>query len=455
MSHKHGMENKKKIVSTLANSFAEDTTLHGVKNFSKAGIPLWRRIVWLIVIAGMMTFSIYAIVLAVSSFLQYNTVTSVYQIFHDKIEFPALHICNINVERRNALIEYYPELEGFHNSHFDPLRPTLNSTLMERLKNVSAMQFYTDIGFSMDEMFVSCFVDGFWGSINCSDYIKPHFYYGLCYTFNSYEVIKDRGHKFMHQSGVIDSISLVLNVAPDEYTSYAYGAGHGFIISVYDPDYVWPDENNQFAVSLGTNTMVAVEKHTRKIRSKPYAEESCVKDGPKKMSNSACISRCLYQRSFTFLPNCTCDVHATTGDTQCTLYDYYFCSESFHEIDRAEEIRKCNCKQLCAETYYKYYVSSTDFPNSGLVEVAQYENWPHQNMSDIKNNYASVQIFFRSLTETVTEEKPEMSSIQLIGNIGGSLGLCVGASLITIVEVFELLWICCSKLLSKRTTGPQ
>ena len=448
------MDSRKKIVSTLAHSFAEDTTFHGVKNFSKTGIPLWRRVVWLIVISGMMTFSIYAIIQAVATFLQYNTVTSVYQTFHDKMEFPALYICNINFERRDAVYDNYPDIAEFHNNREYPLQPTPNSTFNQRLKNITLYQFYTDVGFSIEEMFVSCFFEGFYRSFNCSDYIKPSFHFGPCFTFNSYEIVKEFGHLFNYQSGLVDSVSLVLNVAPHEYTPFTFGAGHGFLISLYDPDYVWPDEDNQFAVSIGTNTMVAIEKNTRKIRSKPYSDERCTKGEREKMSNSACISRCFYERAFTFLPNCSCDVHSTSGNRQCTLYDFYFCSENFYGYDRMEEIRKCNCKQLCAETYYKYYISSTDFPNLGLVELAQIENWPHQNMSDIKNNYASVQLFFRSLTETVTEEKPEITYIQLIGNIGGSLGLCVGASLITIVEVFELVWICCSKLLEKRKTGP-
>ena len=447
------MTTRKEKAWGLMRNFTEDTTFHGIKNFSKSGISIWRRLIWLIVILGMLSFSIYVIVQAVTTFLQFNTVTSVYQIFHDKLEFPTLHICNFNVERTNAMDEHYPDIVDFHRDHFS-FMPDANFS--RRLRNIKLTQFYADIGFSIDEMFVHCSFSEQNRSFNCSDFLTPHYYFGLCYNFNSHDIIKKHGDLYVHQSGIFDGITLVLNVAPDEYTSFSYGGGHGFFISLYDPTYIWPDESNHVAISLGSHTFVAIEKQTRKIRSKPYAKESCKNEKHGRVSKAACIAKCLYERAFTFLPNCSCDVHAIAGEKECTLYDFYFCSYPYNDLtDKSKEIENCPCKNLCSETYYNYFVSTSDFPNKGVISTSRNENWTYQNMSSIKDNYASVQIYFRSLTETVTDEKPEMTSIQLIGNIGGSLGLCVGASLITLVEVFELFWLCCHKLFCKRDVHPK
>ncbi|KAK6183128.1 hypothetical protein SNE40_010663 [Patella caerulea] len=42
------------------------------------------------------------------------------------------------------------------------------------------------------------------------------------------------------------------------------------------------------------------------------------------------------------------------------------------------------------------------------------------------------------LVET-TEHKPEYSTDQILGTVGGYLGLCLGASLLSVVEVIEIL----------------
>ena len=45
-----------------------------------------------------------------------------------------------------------------------------------------------------------------------------------------------------------------------------------------------------------------------------------------------------------------------------------------------------------------------------------------------------------------------MKVVDLFANIGGQLGLCIGASVITIAELFELVWVI-SVNLCKRLTN--
>ena len=59
-------------------------------------------------------------------------------------------------------------------------------------------------------------------------------------------------------------------------------------------------------------------------------------------------------------------------------------------------------------------------------------------------------IYCFSLAETITEEKPEMTVADLFANIGGQLGLCVGASLITIAEFLEFLFMSAYNSFQKR-----
>jgi hypothetical protein len=51
----------------------------------------------------------------------------------------------------------------------------------------------------------------------------------------------------------------------------------------------------------------------------------------------------------------------------------------------------------------------------------------------------SARIYFNSYTHEESGEKPSMSFVELLSNIGGSLGLCLGMSLVTVGETVELL----------------
>lgn len=48
-------------------------------------------------------------------------------------------------------------------------------------------------------------------------------------------------------------------------------------------------------------------------------------------------------------------------------------------------------------------------------------------------------VFYDDIATTYTEEVPAITGTSVLGTIGGNLGLFIGASLLTIVEILELL----------------
>ena len=58
-----------------------------------------------------------------------------------------------------------------------------------------------------------------------------------------------------------------------------------------------------------------------------------------------------------------------------------------------------------------------------------------------------------SLTYKKSKQKAAFTLTALLANIGGLLGLCLGASVITLIEIVELLLSCCAKLASRLCCG--
>ena len=54
-------------------------------------------------------------------------------------------------------------------------------------------------------------------------------------------------------------------------------------------------------------------------------------------------------------------------------------------------------------------------------------------------NFIKVDIFYQELKYELVKEKPAVELGNLLGELGGSLGLFLGASLLTFVEIFDFI----------------
>lgn len=57
-----------------------------------------------------------------------------------------------------------------------------------------------------------------------------------------------------------------------------------------------------------------------------------------------------------------------------------------------------------------------------------------------KQSVASVLVYYDELKVTQISESPSISLVNLVANIGGTCGLFIGMSVLTIVEFFELIF---------------
>jgi hypothetical protein len=107
-------------------------------------------------------------------------------------------------------------------------------------------------------------------------------------------------------------------------------------------------------------------------------------------------------------------------------------------------LNECDCPYECEKTYYTYTSSISLFP------TLQYSNYifqsdlikrkyPNITYQQLKKSVARVQIFFDEMKETVVEESVKTELSDLISNLGGTLGLFLGLSFLSLIEFVEVL----------------
>jgi acid-sensing ion channel 2 len=62
------------------------------------------------------------------------------------------------------------------------------------------------------------------------------------------------------------------------------------------------------------------------------------------------------------------------------------------------------------------------------------------SFDDLAKSVARIQIFYDELQETIISEKIKTQSFDLVSNMGGTLGLFLGLSFLSLIEIFEILF---------------
>ena len=61
-------------------------------------------------------------------------------------------------------------------------------------------------------------------------------------------------------------------------------------------------------------------------------------------------------------------------------------------------------------------------------------------------NFARINVYFSEMETVIRKEVPSFTATQLLSDIGGTLGLWAGVSIITCVEILGLIAKYCSKI---------
>ena len=135
------------------------------------------------------------------------------------------------------------------------------------------------------------------------------------------------------------------------------------------------------------------------------------------------------------------------GATPCNANDVY--QVYYFSIDYSKCFDLCPFE--CNQITYDLTISTTDYPSRNTF-TSVYTSFGNElsellgtsNISDVtydmfKASFAAVFIYFDELKYTNIEQQPTLELVDVIANIGGTLGLFIGISLLSIIECIELI----------------
>ena len=455
MSHNIKMAaTKENVFKKEVYTFTSSTTMHGLKFLTENGY-IMRKVLWTIIVLIMVSLIIAGLTESIWKYYRYESVTSTKLERNDSLILPAVTICNINAVKNSSIAAEWPDLLPAVAIQMASLFLGLgvpddtSEAHLDLMRSVKFIEFLSIAGLQTEDVFVSCNI----GIIDydCSKYVKTFFTdYGMCFTFNSDQYANENGMLSTSLAGDTYGISLTIDINPDEYIIPLF-LGTGIQVLIHDP-FVYPRmKYHKFVVEAGKEVFVSMRLVEKNILPKPYSSIDCIKDKEDpalidkylghgvRYSEEGCLAKCMMETVY----NCDCNLLSMDADG-CSVFDFYTCSS--HNLQKFYEdgLKHCNfCLPTCQSYDFDYRISTMDFPNFMGEIYGKEKGWKITDTSKMRERYAQMYIYYESLEIKKVSQMAVMDLVQLLSNIGGQLGLYLGASFITILEIIDCSVMAC------------
>ncbi|XP_035376513.1 acid-sensing ion channel 1B isoform X2 [Electrophorus electricus] len=451
--------------------FLKHTTFHGLRHiFLSGSYP--RRVAWLLAfltaLALLFTWSSNRVRYLLSS----PVYTKAHMVYAKRLVFPAVTICNQNLllprrmkkpdifsagrwlgllgknwqlsaGAREALTTQGDGSSIGNEPPWSPLSRVLdfNHFLPPPRESQPSMRKLLDrLGHQLEEMLLYCRFQGeLCGPRNFSTIFTR---YGKCYTFNSGQ--DGRPLLVTMKGGMGNGLEIMLDIQQDEYLPVwgetdetSFEAGIKVQIHTQDePPFI---DQLGFGVAPGFQTFVSCQEQRLTYLPPPWGDcrsKPLKSDFFTTYSITACRIDC--ETSY-LVENCNCRMVHMPGDAPyCTPEQYKECADPALDFLVERDNNKCVCETPCNTTRYNKELSMVKIPSKASAKyLAKKFNKTEQYIAD---NILVLDIFFEALNYETIEQKKAYELAGLLGDIGGQMGLFIGASILTILELFDYLY---------------
>uniref|UniRef100_A0A8C3HI72 Uncharacterized protein n=1 Tax=Chrysemys picta bellii TaxID=8478 RepID=A0A8C3HI72_CHRPI len=137
--------------------------------------------------------------------------------------------------------------------------------------------------------------------------------------------------------------------------------------------------------------------------------------------------------------NCNCKMVHMPGDAPfCTPEQYKECAEPALGLLAEKDSNYCTCRMPCNLTRYNKELSMVKIPSKTSAKYL--EKKFNKSEKYISENILVLDIFFEALNYETIEQKKAYEVAALLGDIGGQMGLFIGASILTVLELFDYIY---------------
>lgn len=436
--------------------FASRSTLHGISHVFSYERHCVKRLLWILFFLGSFSFLVMVCVDRIKFYFQYPHVTKLDEVTAHKMTFPAVTFCNLNAFRFNRVtrndLYHAGELLALLNGRYE-IRDThlVEESVLMTLKDkadfstfkprpFNMREFYDRAGHDIKDMLLSCYYRG--AECSADDFKVIFTRYGKCYTFNSGQDGRDL--LITLKGGMGNGLELMLDIQQDEYLPVwgetdetSFEAGIKVQIHTQDePPFI---DQLGFGVAPGFQTFVSCQEQRLTFLPPPWGDcKSSAMDSD--FFSTYSITACRIDCETRYLvENCNCRMVHMPGDAPyCTPEQYKECADPALDFLVERDNTFCVCETPCNTTRYSKELSFVKIPSKASAKyLAKKFNKTEQYIAD---NIMVLDIFFEALNYETIEQKKAYELAGLLGDIGGQMGLFIGASILTILELFDYLY---------------
>lgn len=281
--------------------------------------------------------------------------------------------------------------------------------------------------------------------------------YGNCYTFN-------HGGASSHRAGANYGLKILLYANVSEYLPTSEAVG--FRITVHDkhivpfPDAFGYSAPTGFMSSYGVRMkqfirLVAPHGHCKQggeddpnfiYKGFNYSVEACHRSCAQKFI----MDMCKCGDPMFPIPNITgmAACHATNMEERDCLRNATLYLGELYSKEK-QGVPDCFCHQPCEETNYEVTYSAARWP-SGSAKVMDCVPGDFLCLEKYRKNAAMIQIFYEELNYETLQETPAYTLTSVLADLGGLTGLWIGASVVSLLEIFSLVVFAAQAYVRKR-----
>lgn len=404
----------------------------------------------------------YSIVQAILNYLSFPVNTSIREKNEYSALFPTVTVCNLNfftTDYAYSNFESFASSSGYNlteddltDDHIDFLLNIFKENLFRSELNLKELFKY---GYLFEDILISCT----FGLNDCNSSYIENFYsttYGNCFRFNSgigIDLIKTS------RSIVKEELELVLFTGiPDKLKpifasigAYVFIHNHTSELNFIEP----------LIISSNINANIAVSRTFSIQKEKPYSncdDESSYSNFAlyeatlnltRAYSQEYCVGIC-FQRLMYEICECQHYLMPKYNEAKyCYGLETYNCTSVAYDKFKSERFIEENCLKDCPLECRTFKIQTSVSTNEFLNEyfenrykikpkiVKLLENDTYSGM--LRDNLVKITISYKTLAYTEIEESPALDVITLLSNIGGVAGLFTGISVLSFVEIIEIL----------------
>ena len=410
------------------------------------------KLILFVVVLGLAGCSSYLSIQSIINYYSYD-VSTMSRTYHEMTSlFPKVTFCNVNP----FTTEYGYNLSQMGISYTDP-----NLSIEERKM----------LGHNLNEILFDC-------SFNSNQCLSNDFIwswdeaFGNCYTFNS--GFDSNGNKIDLKDSSIEGpefglqLTIYVNVYEKLLSIYEADAVNGFggIIRIGNSSYsTYYSSGDGILVSAGSFTNIMVEREFKSILPQPYSNCEIDSNTPRFIPNMDFYNLILksnyeYTQKFCFLQcyqnyiiqkyNCSYLSYPSLFNASQCSWDLstiiWLVNEDIFNSTFINKYCISSCPLECDQTLYTNSISSNllnGYNYIGLIQSTPNLSKDFINRTIDANNaresIVKINVYYDSLSYSLTKESPQIDAVSLMGSIGGNLGLFLGVSMFSLCEILEVI----------------